>query len=112
MANSARQGGVDTVAKKGAETAHVPDTEPYPPPAGSPTSQFEAASFEAVRGGPGNAHAGHPGHGHGTGVIGLSDKAAPRGHREVNFAAVKGHGVAKRSAGKATPKGVEGGRLE
>jgi hypothetical protein len=75
-------------------------------------SKFEPVPFDQVAGGPGNANAGHGGHGTNSGAVDAGFAKASRGMREVNFAAVRGHGVAKRSPGKSTPKGVDGGRLE
>jgi hypothetical protein len=66
-------------------------------------AKFEPVPFDQVAGGPGNAHAGHGGHGKGTGAVSLADKAAARGHNDASsmFAAQKGHSP-KRSAGKKT----------
>jgi hypothetical protein len=102
------QGGspnVDRVAPKGPQVTHVPDTSPYPPPAGSPRSQFEAVSPVAVRGGKKagmSAHSGAPDKG--SGGPGLGSVASMRGHRDMaaQFAAASGRSP-KRGPGKKTP---------
>jgi hypothetical protein len=102
---------VDTVGQLGrADTKDAANPDRATPDSlGLPdgAEKFEAVPFDQVAGGPGNANAGHGGHGKNSGAVNLSDKAAARGHHEVNFASVRGHGVAKRGPGKTTPTDEE-----
>jgi hypothetical protein len=67
------------------------------------TKQFEQADFSTVAGGKKEGQSKHKGapDGSGTGPS-FAAQGTARGHKEINFASVKGHGVAKRSAGKTT----------
>jgi hypothetical protein len=115
-----RQGNVDSVGKRGRiDTRSAADpTRETPDSLGTlqrdASKKFEQpVSFDSTAGGPGNANAGHGGHGHNTGVGNFSAQKEARGHKDASglFMAQSGH-APKRSAGKVTPKGVDGGRLE
>jgi hypothetical protein len=102
---------VDDTAKQG--LLRKKDTEPYPSPAGSPTSQFEPANLAAVAGGKKgqSQHAGAP-DGSGPGPSFAFAKESRGIHEKSSmFAAQKGNSPT-RSAGKSTAKDVDGGRLE
>lgn len=65
--------------------------------------KFEPADWASVRGGPKAGVSLHGGHSNTSGSASPKAQAGLRGHHEMNFAAVTGHGVAKRSTGKKTP---------
>jgi hypothetical protein len=99
------QGGSPAVSKPThPDVTNHPNTSPYPAPAGSPTSQFEQpVAFDAItsnKAGQSESAAAPDGGGPDPSY---AAQASLRGHKPVNFAAVHGHGVAKRSTGKKTP---------
>jgi hypothetical protein len=91
---------------------HIAPPGPTPKPAGPASiagmEKFEPVAFDQVAGGPGNAAAGHGGHGKGTGAVDAGFAKESRGIHDASglFAAQKGHSP-KRSAGTKTPTDME-----
>jgi hypothetical protein len=95
--------------KKKPEVANVgTKVQPTPKKVGPASvggaEKFEAIPFDQVAGGPGNANAGHGGHGKNTGAISAAAQKESRGIVEQAgmFVAAKGNSP-KRSAGTKTP---------
>jgi hypothetical protein len=107
---SSRRNSVDALGKRGRiDTRSAADpTRETPDTLGTlqrdATKKFEAVAFDQVAGGPGNAHAGHGGHGTNTGTVDAGFAKESRGIKDASglFAAQKGHSP-KRGPGTKTP---------